>query len=142
MKTCMMLAAIAVTSLVVVRASTRDDHSLYTLELANGRFWAQLSPESKIAFIAGFQSGAFIQGVEDYAPMTLVGKSVIAGTSGDEQVKFIDSFFRDPANEAIPIAYAIRIWRMENEGYRKKNIEKAIKMLRLEISKATEDGGK
>ena len=142
MKNYMLLAVVGVTTLVLVRASTGEDHSLYTLELANGRFWAQFSPESKIAFVAGFQSGAFIQGVDDYAPMTLVGKTVIASKTRDEQIKFIDLFFRDPANEAIPIAYAIRIWRMENDGYKKKNIDRAIKMLRKEIGNDNVDRGR
>ena len=127
-------AFMTVTVLMPAHVSAQDDASLYTLDMANGRFWQRLSEPCKVAFVAGFHTGATMQGAKDDAPIESLHQTIVVGAKWGETASFLTVFFEDPANVGLPIGYAMRIWSMRIEGKSDGVFGKAVAVMRAQIA--------
>lgn len=77
----------------------------------NGRYWLELEPSNRTIFVVGFC--AAVNAIGGRNVDTFLGEG--SGTIG-ETVKGLDLFYDDPANAAIRIGDAFRVFAMKISG--------------------------
>jgi hypothetical protein len=92
-------------------AHSQTPANQFTGGVINGRFWQTLTPEAKTGFLVGFREG-IIAGDNDDVSRIYISDSATVG----QAKKGIDLFYGDPANLAIAIKDASRIFLMRLGG--------------------------
>src|SRR2546430_451022 len=113
-----------------------SENPVFTATMMNGRGWKMLKTESKLAYVAGLYDG---MGYADllWKDGHLRGR-YLAQARYDEISEAVDQFYSDPANAAVPVLYAIEIFRMRKDGEPAADIARKIEEVRR-ITRALEE---
>ena len=125
--------------------------SLYTANLANGRYWKILDSPSKLFFVRGIDDGiAFLTlemnllDVLDSAKSEKLANEFNPNgeASYEELIQQIDAFYADAANANLPVVFARHYVVRKLNGYSPKELDGYAAALRLMFSKITDEDHK
>jgi hypothetical protein len=108
------------------------DSEFMTATFLNGRAWKAFDDSGRTAYIAGLYNALMFANAvcKESEFKSIYLPSAPAG----EVVKGLDLFYEDPANGAIPILYAVRIFKMRLEGSSQAEIQAATEDARRSAS--------
>ena len=115
------LLIVALLSAVAACAQTPETH--YTLAMRNGRGWADLSATAKLWFVVGFAEA--LQQTPPEKRLIYLSSATFA-----ETVLGVNQFYEDPANGAVPVAYALATFREKVNGAKPEELATSMADLR------------
>jgi hypothetical protein len=100
-----------------------------TKGIPNAQMWKMMSPDAKLAFVAGYVAGVGVSGPpngDDLVPATL---------SPNQMVKALDGFFVDEQNARFPIGFALPIIAKRDAGKDQEQLDSDIRTIRAWANK-------
>ena len=109
----------------------------------NGRIWAAIDADSKIAFLMGLKEGALQCRKELYSdakkPLDTKASVLLslfsANTTVAQMLDSLDKFYSAPANRPVPIVYAMTWAQSKASGVSEERLKEAEASLRSTYSK-------
>ena len=115
----------------IASAQDRPQPSVYTGNMANGRYWKMLDFPAKVLFTRGIDDGIAFFTLEMNLLKILDAKTTDivaneynpASASYEELIQQIDAFYADAANANLPIVYARLYTVRKMNGYTPKELQ-------------------
>ena len=104
-----------------------------TLGILNGRFWQSASETARLYYLVGFNDATAALAKDDLRERVSAGSATFA-----EKMKFVDGFYADPANAAIPVLDALIVFTAKLNGFLPDSLEALTAWFRSETAKAQE----
>lgn len=97
----------------------------------NGRYWTQLSDDSKTMYLAGLVEGIQLVTMQlDFEDRTRVAKNVVCSYQNQEISPLIDELYDDTLNLAFPINVAYSLVVLKANGALPEEYERAVSQSR------------